>query len=435
MKLKRSLFTLLFLCCSAVLATAQVATIPFEFQKTHFFIKVTTAKSDTLHFIFDTGSTGTTIDSLTAEKAGVDKLNRSTVFVDSYAGTKRQIMAIGQQLKIKDLELKDIGLVFNDLSWLSETVGRKVDGIIGYDVLSRYVTQLDFDHKNIILFDQISAVDTTGYTGIPFEFKRGVMIPRFPVTIALANGSSYTGQVMFDTGNAYPLLVNSSFSNFHKLNTSIGKTYSSNVNGAKALVGTIKSLSFSGFDLGKMDVRLMVDDKAAPSATSLGGMGIEIIKRFNVILDYTNKKLYFKPNQTFNAAFDYEEDRQKFKQENIAFLEKNKKKPGVKITPSGLQYKVIRQGKGRKPLLSEVVAMHFTIKLITGEKIYNTYDGKEPWKHELNKAIPGVMEAAQLMPLGSKWILYIPASLALGEAGYEVIPPHATLIYEVELIN
>jgi len=435
MKLNKSLITILFLVCIGLIANAQITTIPFESQKSHFFINLKTANSDTLHFIFDTGSTGTSIDSVTAEKAGVDKINRTTVLVDSYDGTKKYTMAIHQQLKLNDLEIKDMNLVLADFKDLSATAGRRIDGVIGYEIMNRYVTQLDFDQKKLSLYNQIKEVDTAGYTSIPFEFRRGVNIPRFPISITLANNQKFTGRVMFDTGNAFPLIINASFSNYHKFKNVLGGNTASNVNGKNAVTATIKSMSFNGFRFDKMDVQLLIDDSAEPNGGSLGGLGIEIIKRFNVILDYKNQKIYLKPNLNYRDVFKVQEDYLKFRDENTAFLKKNATKPGIKVTASGLQYKIIKDGNGPKPRLTDLVAMHFTIRLINGDKMWSTYDNQKPWVHHLDKALPGVREAALLMPAGSKWVLYIPASLAFGTTGYDSVPPDATLIYELEILK
>jgi len=418
---------------------AQITQIPFEFKGTHLFIKVQTNQSDTLNFVFDSGATGMSIDSLTAERVSISKANRQTVSVAGSGGAQNYTMALHQNIKLGNVELKDINMVLINFASLSTAIGTKIDGIIGYEVLNKYITKLDFDQKKISLYDQIKSVDTTGYTCIPFEFSKNILIPRFPISITLANGETFTGRVMFDTGNVFSLIVSTPFSKFHDFNSKLGEitTHTSRGLNAKTQdqVATIKSMSFNGFDFGKMRIRLTVNDKAEPKDGYLGILGIEIIKRFNVILDYAHKKIYLKPNQSYHDAFNLKDPMKAGKEESLTFLEKNKTKPGVVVTPSGLQYKIIKQGSGPKPSERDKVTLHYTATLVNGKKIWSTYDDQKPWVHHLDKALDGLREGVLMMPEGSKWILYIPSSLALGNAGNQDVPAGAALIYEVEVLK
>jgi FKBP-type peptidyl-prolyl cis-trans isomerase len=126
---------------------------------------------------------------------------------------------------------------------------------------------------------------------------------------------------------------------------------------------------------------------------------------------------------------------EKNKKEGEAFLAKNKTAPGVKSTPSGLQYLVIKQGTGPKPAATDQVKVNYVGTLISGKKFDSSYDRNEPAKFPLNGVIPGWTEALQLMPVGSKYKLFIPANLAYGDHGPGDIGPNATLIFEVELLE
>lgn len=115
------------------------------------------------------------------------------------------------------------------------------------------------------------------------------------------------------------------------------------------------------------------------------------------------------------------------------FLEENKKKEGVITTASGLQYKVIKEGTGPKPKASETVSVNYKGTLLNGQ----TFDeSKEPVTFPVEGVIPGWVEALQLMPVGSKWQLVIPANLAYGENGMPpTIAPNQVLLFEVELLS
>lgn len=120
------------------------------------------------------------------------------------------------------------------------------------------------------------------------------------------------------------------------------------------------------------------------------------------------------------------------------FLEENKKDPNVKVTASGLQYKVITEGKGEKPSATSKVTVKYTGKLIDGTVFDSTdkNNNGEPISFGLNQVIRGWTEGLQLMSPGSKYIFYIPSDLAYGDQGAgNLIPGGATLIFEIELIS
>lgn len=119
------------------------------------------------------------------------------------------------------------------------------------------------------------------------------------------------------------------------------------------------------------------------------------------------------------------------------FLEENKKRPGVVTLPSGLQYEVINEGTvGRYAKATDKVECHYEGTLIDGTLFDSSIKRGQPAVFGVNQVIPGWVEALQLMPEGAKWKLYIPGDLAYGAQGVgEMIPPHSTLIFEVELLK
>ncbi|CAN5520888.1 FKBP-type peptidyl-prolyl cis-trans isomerase [soil metagenome] len=119
-----------------------------------------------------------------------------------------------------------------------------------------------------------------------------------------------------------------------------------------------------------------------------------------------------------------------------AFLAENKKKPGVMTTASGLQYKVVTEGKGKKPIATNTVKVHYKGTNIDGKVFDSSYDRGQPAEFALNQVIPGWTEGLQLMNAGSKYILYIPSQIAYGENGAGgAIGPNEALVFEVELLE
>ena len=127
----------------------------------------------------------------------------------------------------------------------------------------------------------------------------------------------------------------------------------------------------------------------------------------------------------------------KNKTEGEAFLAANKSKEGVVTLPSGLQYKILTEGKGPKPTAADTVVCNYRGTLINGTEFDSSYKRGEPATFPVGGVIKGWTEALQLMPVGSKWQLFIPSSLAYGERPdpRSGIEPNATLIFEVELIS
>lgn len=156
---------------------------------------------------------------------------------------------------------------------------------------------------------------------------------------------------------------------------------------------------------------------------------------------YENTKpemTYDEAKQIINEFFTrmQQEITEKNREIGEKFLAENKKRAGVITLPSGLQYEVITEGKGAKPKATDKVKCHYEGQLINGQVFDSSVKRGEPAIFGVNQVIPGWVEALQLMPVGSKWKLYIPSDLAYGEKGAgEAIAPNSTLIFEVELLD
>lgn len=126
---------------------------------------------------------------------------------------------------------------------------------------------------------------------------------------------------------------------------------------------------------------------------------------------------------------------EKNKKEGLAFLEENKKKEGVKTTASGLQYKISKQGTGKLPQSNDTVIAHYRGTLMNGTEFDSSFKRGEPGKFGVTRVIKGWTEALLMMPVGSKWQLFIAPELAYGEAGRPSIPPNSVLLFDIELIG
>ena len=127
-------------------------------------------------------------------------------------------------------------------------------------------------------------------------------------------------------------------------------------------------------------------------------------------------------------------DNPNYKQ-GVEFLEENGKRKEVTTTASGLQYEVITMGKGAKPTANDKVKVHYQGTLIDGTEFDSSYKRGEPATFVANQVIKGWTEALKLMPVGSKWIIYVPQNLAYGSRDAGQIKPFSTLVFEVELLE
>ena len=150
----------------------------------------------------------------------------------------------------------------------------------------------------------------------------------------------------------------------------------------------------------------------------------------------TDAKAYVERQMAYMKA---KADREKFAKNKVAgerFLAENAKKKGVKVTDSGLQYKVLTRGNGEIPTMESTVKVHYRGTLIDGTEFDNSYDRFSPSSFKVGQVIKGWIEALLMMPVGSKWELYVPQELAYGgrEMGDD-IKPFSALIFEIELLE
>jgi FKBP-type peptidyl-prolyl cis-trans isomerase FklB len=156
---------------------------------------------------------------------------------------------------------------------------------------------------------------------------------------------------------------------------------------------------------------------------------------------YGKKTLALTPDQTTKCI---QQNMQNYMSQKLSvekeagknFLAANKKRPGVIELPNGLQYEIIKEGTGNKPTATDTVKAHYRGTLIDGKEFDNSYKRGEPLQIPVNGVIAGWTQALEMMPVGSKWKLYIPSDLAYGDRGAGgVIPGGATLIFDIELLD
>jgi len=197
-----------------------------------------------------------------------------------------------------------------------------------------------------------------------------------------------------------------------------------------------------GVDIGRTLQRLQLDlnqDALSKGITDI--LGNKPMSMTDQELQQTLQAFQQKMMQKQQEAMSKKQEQmkavaEKNKADGKKFLDDNAKKTDVKTTPSGLQYKVIKEGKGEKPKDSDIVETNYRGTTIDGKEFDSSAKHGSSFSFPVNGVIKGWSEALKMMPVGSKWELYVPSDLAYGDEGYgEDIAPGSTLVFEVELLG
>lgn len=207
----------------------------------------------------------------------------------------------------------------------------------------------------------------------------------------------------------------------------------------KELTTTKEKTSYSmGYNIGNAWKRQGIEAGDVDLQVLIRGLDDVMAAKPSVVSDQENRELLTQFQNELRTRRDAKRKElgEKNKKEGEAFLAENKTKPDIKTLPSGLQYKVITEGSGPKPTTNDTVTVNYRGTLIDGTEFDSSYKRGQPATFKVTGVIPGWTEALQLMPVGSKWQLFIPSELAYRERGSGAnIGPNAVLIFEVELLS
>jgi hypothetical protein len=328
-----------FLYIQAIIVNAQIAEIPFALQDNgHIHLKVKVNDfQESLNFVFDTGATADLLGIKIAEKLGIKGNYKQSI--PGAGGVKSYDIALNQKLSLSEkITIDNSNLVLTDLSRFHDVSDSSFDGIIGYSILRNHITWINYQEKKLSLYKEINNINLIDYHTIPFKFHRGIPIPQFDISIKLKNGEIFSGRILFDSGAGLTLLVNTPFNKKNKLSDKFKKSIVSRSENLSKMSSSekvaIASLTLGGFTFEDLTITLSDDTSGVSSYDGyLGIMGAKIIKRFHVILDYSSKKLYLKPNQFYKKKFDFPLSgiRLKRKDQNIIVDYVDKSSPAKKL--------------------------------------------------------------------------------------------------------
>ena len=259
---------------------------------------------DTLNFVFDTGSGGISLDSTTAYylKLAFVKTEKT---IRGIAGIKTVDFTNDHTLKFPGLQTPHLDFHINDYDLLTSVYGIRIDGIIGYSFLRRYIVRLDYDNLVIEVFSPGT-----------FKYPRGgyLLKPNFstlPLQSAVVSDErAVFSRFIFDTGAGLSFLLSKDFvddSLVFKKNRKFYPTQAEGLGGKRQMtIGVAKEVKIGPYKFKRVPVHVFEDEYNVTSYPLLGGLiGNDILRRFNVILNYPEQSIYLKPNSHYIEAFDY----------------------------------------------------------------------------------------------------------------------------------
>jgi len=259
---------------------------------------------DSLNFIFDTGSGGISLDSGTAARLKV-ATRESDRTIRGIAGIRKVKFAYNHMLHLPGLDVDSLNFHINDYDILSSVYGEKIDGIIGFSFISRYIIKINYDSLNL-------SIHTRGSIRYP---RGGYMLKPILVNIPVASAEirdvdDVNGRFYFDTGAGMCLLLSSEFVEDSVILRSKSKWYFSQAEGLGGKTpmkqGVIRQLKFGPYRFRNIPTYIFNDEFNITSYPYLGGLiGNDLLRRFNLIINYASRDIHLTPNSHFRDPFDY----------------------------------------------------------------------------------------------------------------------------------
>jgi len=272
-----------------------ICRLPFDIIKNQIIIKIQANLSDTLYFIFDTGNENAHMDSTTAAKLNLKPLKFQEVHC---SGGESLIPVVVCDYKIGNLEINNIETTTGQLSNYSRIMKRRIDGIIGQDIMKDHIIRLNFDRKVLEIFNNKFI-----YKGMGEAHKIVSRGPTINATVTLQNEQIISGEFIIDSGSNSSLTLNSSYTDTSKLNELIGeyKTYNSYDMCGNAQVefeGKAQNLWIGTSQTNMIPITLsMVKTGVLADKKYAGLIGTPVLRCFTIILDSYNNIMYFEPNE------------------------------------------------------------------------------------------------------------------------------------------
>lgn len=297
--------TLIGIASANLSAQELITKTGFELFGDHIFISVSVDDSEPVDFIFDTGDGLSVIDTDVAKKLNLKTDHQTTK--TSAQGSITGALIEHNKIEINDVKLEEIELYTTDLSHLERSIGRNIDGIIGYDLLQNYVVKVDYNDMMLKLYKQ-EGFKTEGFMeGFPFKLVN--FIPTIEAKVVLNNGESYADYFFVNTGAGTTLDFNTPFAVKHDVIAKTGDHYSYPVAGLEKdetmhYEGKVKKFAIGTFEIEELPIGIsQAVHGIQHNKKAAGIIGNGVLKHFNIIYDFASAMLYIEPNKNFTKPY------------------------------------------------------------------------------------------------------------------------------------
>lgn len=303
MRLSIYIFTLLV----SVIGYAQqpLASVPFELFGDHIFIQLSVDNSEPVDFIFDTGDGLTVLDTDIAEELNLEP-DHAEVKTSAQGSIKGSLIE-HNTIEIGDVHLEEVELYTTSLNHLEMSIGRNIDGIIGYDLLKNYVVSIDYDD----MLMKIYVPEGFSYQGkgqsMPVKLIH--YIPTVTATVQLNNGETYKESFFVNTGAGTTMDFNTPFANKHKVIDKTGEHYSYPVAGlgkeeTRHYEGRVSNFKIGSIDVQNLPIGISQATHGIQHNKKVAGiMGNRLLKHYNITFDLTNKVIYMDSNKVTDEPY------------------------------------------------------------------------------------------------------------------------------------
>lgn len=289
------------------MADGLVATIPFKLYWSRIIIELTVDDSEPLAFIFDTAAGGTIISARASDRLGI--IGEETVSRQGAAGDAPIVLSEKHTISIGDLALPNVTLGIAELDHIDRRLGMRIDGAIGWPILSRYAVKLNYDSMQIEIYDTKRYNYGLNAQGFDVEVTGTVFFVN--ATVAFESGIDYTGKVLVDTGSGGSFSFNTPFSRENDLLAKISSSYEREViaglsmDSYQIVTTMLSSLSIGSYEFVSIPANIAFVEAGALSWPEVMGiLGNDILMRFNMFIDLQQKMIFLEPNQGYHEAFE-----------------------------------------------------------------------------------------------------------------------------------
>lgn len=283
-----------------------LAEIPFQLHGSMILAELSIDSSTPLGFIFDTAAGGTIISASTADLLGI--VGDETVSREGATGTAPIILSEKHVVATGDLRFQNVTLGIADLDHVQKRLGIRIDGVIGWEILSQYAVRLNYDTMRLEIYDNKRFDYELSVGSYPIEVQGTVILTN--ITAAFENGNTFTGKVMVDTGSGNTISFNTPFAEENDLLSGMDNYYereTQSLSTASSRIYTtmLADLSIRDYTFISIPASIAIAETGALSWSGIMGiLGNDVLKRFNMFIDLQQQRMFLEPNQLYREAFE-----------------------------------------------------------------------------------------------------------------------------------